>query len=123
VANGCYLAATKGRNGERYILANERCTSIKETTKIARELFPAKKLKSPVAVPKPLLYAMAWLMEMISKINGKAPLLSVNDVAMFSGLQQDFDISKAKAELGFMPKPSEVAVQEAMLYLEAKSLI
>ena len=35
VAEGCYLAATKGVNGERYILANEKCTSIKDTTKIA----------------------------------------------------------------------------------------
>ncbi|MVT11333.1 NAD-dependent epimerase/dehydratase family protein [Chitinophaga tropicalis] len=123
VADGCYLAATKGRNGERYILANERCTSIKDTTKIAQELFPARKIKSPGAVPKPLLYAMAWLMEVISKVSGKAPLLSVNDVAMFSGLQQDFDISKAKVELGFMPKSSVVAVKEAMLYLEAKDRV
>lgn len=36
VAEGCYLAATRGRNGERYILANEKCTSIKDTTKIAQ---------------------------------------------------------------------------------------
>lgn len=117
VAEGCYLAATKGRNGERYILASEKCTSIKETTKIAQALFPERKLKLPVAVPKPILYGVAWLMETGSKISGKAPVLTTKDIAMFSGLQQDFDISKARTELGFNPKNSVDAVMEAMHYL------
>jgi dihydroflavonol-4-reductase len=117
VAEGCYLAATKGINGERYILANEKCTSIKDTTKIAQQLFPDLKIKLPVAVPKPILFVIAWLMELSSKINGKAPLLSIKDIAMFSGLQQDFDITKAKKELGFNPKKTELALKEAMIYL------
>lgn len=119
VAEGCYLAATKGRNGERYILANEKCTSLKETTKIAQELFPELRIKLPRAVPRPLLYTVAWFMEAGSKISGRAPLLTTKDVAMFSGLQQDFDISKARTELGFNPKSSALAVKEAMKYLRA----
>lgn len=123
VAEGCYLAATKGKNGERYILANEKCTSIKETTQIAQELFPELKIKLPVAVPKPILFIIAWLMEMGSKISGKAPLLSTKDIAMFSGLQQDFDITKARTELGFNPKNSKQAVTEAMKYLQENKTI
>jgi dihydroflavonol-4-reductase len=118
VAEGCYLAATKGKNGERYILANEKCTSIKDTIKLARELFPEAGIKLPVAVPKPLLYVVAWWMELGSKITGKAPLMSVKDIAMFSGLQQDFDISKARNELGFNPKSPDIALREAMIYLQ-----
>jgi dihydroflavonol-4-reductase len=121
VAEGCYLASTKGINGERYILANETCTSIKDTTKIAQALFPELRIKLPAALPKPVLHAIAWLMELGSKFSGKAPLLSVKDIAMFSGLKQDFDISKARKELGFNPKSSEQAVKEAMLYLRAKA--
>lgn len=117
VAEGCYLAGTKGRNGERYILANEKCMSIKETTKIARELYPDLKIKLPTAIPTPILFLVAWLMEMGSKISGKAPLLTTKDIAMFSGLQQDFDISKAQIELGFDPKKPLKAVKEAMHYL------
>ena len=117
VAEGCYLAATRGVNGERYILANEKCTSIKQTTKIARDLFPELKIKLPAAVPKPVLLAVAWLMEISAKISGKAPLLTTKDILMFSGLQQNFDISKARTELGFSPKSSVQAVKEAMEYL------
>lgn len=117
VALGCYLAATKGRSGERYILANEHCMSIKETTKIAQELFPELEIKLPIAVPKPLLLAVAWGMEIGSKISGKAPLLTTKDISMFSGLQQDFDVSKARTELGFTPKSPAQAVKEAMYYL------
>jgi dihydroflavonol-4-reductase len=120
VAEGCYLAATKGKNGERYILANEKCTSIKETTQIAQELFPELEIKLPIIVPKSILFVIAWFMELGSKINGKAPLLSIKDIAMFSGLQQDFDISKARRELGFNPKGSSQAVREAMIYLKEK---
>lgn len=117
VAEGCYLAAIKGKNGERYILANEECTSIKETTEIARELFPELKIKIPTAIPKPVLYAVAWFMEIAGKIRGEAPLLTTKDISMFSGLQQNFDISKARMELGFNPKSSIQAVKEAMRYL------
>jgi len=123
VAEGCYQAALRGVDGERYILANEECTTIRETTKMARELFPEKKIKLPVVVPKPVLYAMAWLMEMSSKLSGKAPLLAVKDIAMFSGLQQNFDISKARAGLGFSPKTSKDAVRDAMLYLEKRKVL
>lgn len=117
VAEGCYLAATKGRNGERYILANEKCMSIKETTKIAQELFPELQIKLPAAVPNPILFIISWLMEIGSKLTGKTPLLTTKDIAMFSGLQQDFDISKARTELGFNPKKPVQVVKEAMYYL------
>lgn len=117
VALGCYLAAIKGKAGERYILANERCTSITATTRAAQELYPELGIKIPRAVPKPLLYLIAGIMELSGKISGRAPLLTTKDIAMFSGLQQDFDISKARAELGFNPRPPEQAVKEALAYL------
>tara|TARA_R110002051_G_scaffold313059_1_gene388735 strand:- start:1380 stop:2396 length:1017 start_codon:yes stop_codon:yes gene_type:complete len=123
VALGCYLAATKGRIGERYILANEKCMSLKETTRIAQELYPELKIKLPIAVPKAILFIVAWFMEIASKISGKAPLLTTKDIAMFSGLQQDFDISKARTELGFNPKKPRQVVIEAMKYLQESKIV
>ncbi|MGE8291537.1 MAG: NAD-dependent epimerase/dehydratase family protein [Sphingobacterium sp.] len=117
VADGCYLAAQKGRSGERYILANEKCMTITDTTKLAQNLYPELKIKVPGSVPKFVLYAIAGLMEFSAKISGKAPVLTTKDIAMFSGLQQNFDISKSRNELGFNPKNPEQAVREALSYL------
>lgn len=117
VAEGCYLAAEKGRSGERYILANERCMSITDTTKLAHKLYPELKLHIPATVPKFVLYSIAGLMQFSAKLRGTAPIITTKDIAMFSGLQQDFDISKARNELGFNPKSSEQAVKEALAYL------
>lgn len=117
VAEGCYLAALHGKPGERYILANEKCMSISDTTRLAQKLYPQLQLKIPAAVPKILLYTIAGLMQFAARLQGKAPVITTKDIAMFSGLQQDFDISKARSELGFNPKSSEEAVREALAYL------
>lgn len=117
VAEGCYLAALHGKPGERYILANEKCMSISDTTRLAQKLYPQLQLKIPAAVPKILLYTIAGLMQFAARLQGKAPVITTKDIAMFSGLQQDFDISKARTELGFNPKSNEEAVREALAYL------
>lgn len=117
VAEGCYLAAQKGHSGERYILANEKCMTITDTTILANQLYPDLKLKVPGSVPKVILYTIAALMELTAKLGRKAPVLTRKDISMFSGLKQDFDISKARNELGFNPKSPEQAVKEAFDYL------
>jgi dihydroflavonol-4-reductase len=124
VAEGCYLAAQNGRNGERYILANEKCMTITDTTILANTLFPELKIKIPGSVPKSVLFIIAGIMELTAKFQKRPPVLTRKDIAMFSGLQQNFDITKAKKELGFNPKSPEQAVKEALLYLmEHKELL
>ncbi|MCW1960818.1 NAD-dependent epimerase/dehydratase family protein [Chryseobacterium viscerum] len=117
VAEGCYLAAEKGRSGERYILANEKCMTITDTTILANQLYPELKRDIPRSVPKGILFSIAAIMEFTARLSGKAPVLTRKDISMFSGLQQDFDISKARKELGFNPKSPEQAVKEALDYL------
>lgn len=117
VAEGCYLSAQHGHAGERYILANEKSMPIRDTTKLAQQLFPKQKIGLPVAVPKPILYAMGAIMEGVSRLTNSAPLLTRKDIAMFSGLLQDFDITKSKAQLGFNPKPPQLALTDAMHYM------
>jgi dihydroflavonol-4-reductase len=117
VAEGCYRAALKGRSGERYILGNEQCMTITDTTKLAAKLYPDLKLKIPGSVPKFFLYGVATTMELAARMKGKPPLLTRKDIAMFSGLQQNFDITKARTELGFLPKESHQALKEAFEYL------
>ncbi|MBM1106939.1 NAD-dependent epimerase/dehydratase family protein [Aurantibacter crassamenti] len=118
VAYGMYNAMKKGRNLERYILSNEQHTTLQETVKIASELYPELKLKTPKKVPKCLLYSVAGLMEFSSKLTGKEPLLQRHYLDMFYDLKQDYDISKSRVELGFNPKPSKKALEDALKYLK-----
>ena len=118
VASGMYSAMQKGRNGERYILSNEQHTTLQETVKIASELYPELKLKTPKKVPKCLLHSVAGLMEFSSKLTGKEPLLQRHYLDMFYGLKQDYDISKSRKELDFNPKPSRKALEDALKYLK-----
>jgi dihydroflavonol-4-reductase len=118
VALGMYNAMTKGRDGERYILANETHTTLQESVKIAADLYPELKLKMPKKVPKWLLYGVAGLMEFSSKLTGKEPLLQRHYLDMFYGLKQDYDISNSREELGFNPKSSIKALEDALTYLK-----
>jgi len=117
VAEGCILAATKGRSGERYILANEKCMTITESIQLANDLLPELKLKKPVLVPKFVLFTFGTLLGLRAKVLGKAPAMTTKEVNMFYGLVQDFDISKARKELGFNPKPSKQALKLALSYM------
>lgn len=117
VAQGCILAATQGKAGKRYILANEKCMTITESIELANNLFPELKLKKPVPVPKFVLFAFGALLGFGAKISGKAPAMTTKEVNMFYGLIQDFDISKARRELGFDPRPSKEALQSALSYM------
>ncbi|WP_055443395.1 NAD-dependent epimerase/dehydratase family protein [Lacinutrix himadriensis] len=118
VAFGAYQAMVKGKNSTRYILANPTHTTLQESVKIAAALYPELKLKTPKKVPKCLLYSVAGLMEFSSKITGKEPLLQRHYLDMFYGLKQDYDITTSINELGFTPKPSKQALEEALQYLK-----
>jgi len=119
VALGAYSAMQKGHDSHRYILANEKHISMQESVKIAAEHFPELKLKTPIKPPKWVLYFVAILMEISSKIRGKEPLLQREYLNMFYGLKQDFDISKSRNELDFNPKSSKDALLEAINYLKS----
>lgn len=118
VAQGTYEAMIKGRNLERYILANEQHTTLTETVQIAKKIFPELQLRTPKKAPLWLLYTIASLMEIFSKITGKEPLLQKHYLDMFYGLKQNYDIHNSKKQLGFNPKPSKLALEEAIKYLQ-----
>ena len=118
VALGTFNAMTKGSNAERYILSNEKHTTLQESVKIASELYPELKLRIPKKVPKCLLYSVAGLMEFSSKITGKEPILQRHYLDMFYNLKQDYDISKSRKELDFNPKSSKKALEDALRYLK-----
>ncbi len=118
IADGCWLAATRGRPGERYLLANEKCTGIEEIIRNAQQEFPDSEIKMPPTPPRALLRLIVSLMEWMSKIRGVEPDLQRNYLTEFS-VREVCDISKARRELGFNPKPPGEVLINTLRYVAA----
>lgn len=116
VAAGMIAAAKKGRGGERYLLVTEEPLRTRQIIDLVRERNPD--VKMPPSVPKFLLQGMSSTMEFISKITGKQPLLLRSQVELFHDVAARKDISKARTELGFNPRDSEIAIRKAFVYLQ-----
>ncbi len=120
-AEGCWLAAKRGRTGQRYLLANELCTSVGELSAIARRLFPKSNIPVPRTLPKNLIWLVASIVEFWSMLSKKPPKLQRNFLKAFT-VQEHCDIGKARRELGFNPRAPLSAIEDTFRYLHARSL-
>ncbi|ETX12178.1 nucleoside-diphosphate sugar epimerase [Marinomonas ushuaiensis DSM 15871] len=118
VAKGMIAASEKGKSGERYILANDRSSSLEDIINAAESI--ALKVQKPPVVPKWLLYVLSGLMGFGSKLTGKPAELISSQVSMFFNVKQEYNISKARTELGYNPKSSHDALVETFKYLEQR---
>lgn len=110
VAAGHWLAAQKGRVGERYILGNRNMTLkefLDELAKVAGR--PAPRIKIP--------YAVAWMAGAVSTgmsyFTGKEPMIPLDGVRM-AHAPMYYDASKAVKELGLPQTPIPVALEKAV---------
>ena len=113
VARGHILAMEKGRIGESYCLTN---TSANMHSKALLEMIGRIAGVEGVAtreVPANVMLRVARLMEMWSKITGKAPLTTYKNTMFI--LQENFvDATKAVTELGLPQSPIEQAIEDAI---------
>ncbi len=119
VAQGIHAAACKGKQGNRYILANEKSSSLSEIINAANTVKHDYTL--PPTLPKWLLLSIAWFMELAAKVTGKPADLISSQVQLFYGVKQEYDISKAQRELGFAPRSSKSALMDTFQYLENRT--
>jgi dihydroflavonol-4-reductase len=114
-ARALLLAETRGRVGERYIVA-ERWLDYRELFAIAAKAAgvtpPRKK------VPLPILYAMASVADLAAFFTRRDNRFSVASLRC-STLLPNVDSAKARRELGWTPEPIEQSVTEAVDYFLA----
>lgn len=120
VAEGLIQAAERGRAGERYILANEHSSPLQALVEAANTVTPGYRLPPPA--PRWLLLALAWLQERWAQLTGRPAQLLVSQVRLFHGVRQEYSIAKARAELGYRPRPVEQALREAFVFLQQRSV-
>lgn len=109
VAEGHWLAAQKGKSGERYILGSQNI-SLKEVYRILSALNgrPAPRLRIPYGVA----WAAAAASEVAAGIQKRRPKISLGAVRMARHYMY-FDSSKAVLELGLPQGPIEPAFAKA----------
>ena len=114
VAKGHLLAFKQGQIGERYILGGENMTLIAILTKIAQlsEGHPPQ-----IRIPHNVLLPVAWFAECWSRISGKKPIVSVDEVKM-SRKYMYFSSNKAKEKLSYTPRSAEEGIAEAISWFK-----
>jgi dihydroflavonol-4-reductase len=110
VAEGHWLAATRGAVGQRYILGHENLS--------LAQLF--KVLQAVSGVPSPRIripYAVAYLAGLVGnawgRISGHEPQATLDGVRS-AGVAMQYDSRKAITELGFPQTPIGIAANEAV---------
>ncbi len=117
VARGHLMAAERGRIGEKYILGGENLTLEEFLGRLAAiSGLSAPKLRIPYAVA--LGYALGA--EAFARtVTRRAPRASLTEVRM-SRKRMFFDSSKARAELGYSPRPIDEAISSAIEFFRSK---
>ncbi len=114
VAQGHWLAFRLGRIGERYILGGENLTLrgiLQEIARVSGQRPPRLRLAHGVVLP------IAYLAEAWAKLTGNEPLATVDGVRL-ARKHMYFTSAKAKAELGYRPRPVRDALSDAVTWFQ-----
>ena len=114
-AMGHYLAAVKGRCGQRYILGGENMT-LKQLLNVLADAagLPAPSFKTPYA----LAYLFGALDTARARCFGGEPLVPLDAVKM-AKYYMWFNSRKAEQELGYRPTSARAALAEAVAWFTA----
>jgi len=120
VAEGHWLAAERGRVGERYILGNENRT-------LASLLEELTALTGRPALRVPIPYRAAWALGAASTVlanwvTRRPPLLPLEAVEL-ARRPATFDCAKAARELGLPQTPVRVALEEAVGWFQERGFL
>lgn len=119
VAEGHWLAAQKGRIGERYILGNKNM-SLKEIYELIARLSGREPPR--FAIPYGVALAAAYGSELIGKILHKRPAIAVGAVKMAKKYMY-FSPAKAVRELGLPQSPVEKAFAKAIQWFKSNGYL
>jgi dihydroflavonol-4-reductase len=110
VARGHWLAAERGKVGERYLLGNRNLT-LKQLLDMLSRLSgrPAPRVRLPHAVP----YLASLVDTFAARLAGRPPRIPLEGVRL-ARHKMFVDCSKAVRELGYEPTPLEGALDRAI---------
>lgn len=119
VAAGVLAALDRGESGAHYLLAGEDLT----LRAFADRGAAAADVKPPGMTVPPFVASLAARAETaIAGVTGRPPRAPVDGVRL-AALDVSFDAGRAKAELGFCPRPTGDAIRDALDFLRQEGLL
>ena len=119
VAAGHLLAFERGRIGERYVLGGEDVSLAALLAEVAR----LTERKPPtLRIPRAPLFPLAWANEQLARVTGREPFLTLDGLRM-AAHHMFYSSAKARAELGYVARPWQAAVTEAIDWFRAAGMI
>ena len=115
VAEGHMLALERGRIGERFILGGENLGLRDLLAMVAAE---TGRRAPSVRLPGAALWPLALACEGLARAAGIEPLVTRDHLRM-ARKKMFFSSAKARAELGYAPRPAAEAVRDAVAWLRA----
>ena len=114
VAEGHWLAYQRGTPGRRYILGGEDMSLRAILAEVARL---AGRRPPRLQLPSALVLAVAHASEAVARLTGKEPMASVDSVRM-ARRHMYYSSARARAELGYAPRPAAEALADAVAWLQ-----
>jgi dihydroflavonol-4-reductase len=113
VIDGILLALKNGKNGERYILANENMT--------IKDLFT--KIAAFAGVKAPKIYMPDWALHAIGATGDVLEKAGINigvssENAYTATMYHWFDSTRARSELGFKPTSADTALENSVRWMK-----
>ena len=115
VADGHLLAFDKGKPGRRYILGGEDM-SLREILVAVAGL--AGRRPPRFRLPHGLVMPIAHVAEAVARLTGVEPLATVDGVRM-ARERMYYSSGRAKAELGYAPRPAADGLRDAVAWFRA----
>lgn len=112
VAQGCLLAAERGRPGSCYILNGYYLTVLDLLSQAGRLV----RRKPPKMVPLPLAKLAAPAVQLAAQLQGRRPLYTKYSLYTLTS-NSNFSRERAEAELGYRPREMEETIRDMVEWL------
>jgi dihydroflavonol-4-reductase len=112
VAAGHLAALRQGRIGERYILGGENVSLAAMLADIAQIV---GRRPPGLRIPRAAVYPLAYGAELIAKLSGREPFVTVDGLRM-ARYKMFFDDQKARRELGYVSRPYREGLRDAVFW-------
>jgi len=119
VAEGHALALEKGRVGERYVLGGENML-LKDILGLVADVVHRK--PPTIRLPEAVVWPAAFMMEKLAPIIGITPMMTRDHLKM-ARKKMFFSSAKARAELGYRPRPVRGAVEDAVAWFRTNGML